>query len=450
MGLLSIFSSCHKEVVEKPAPAPIPVIDNGLSAEYKLKDTTLQFTRDIYLWYEQIPATFDPQAHGDPENILTAIRAFSAEPGHTTPVDRWSFAMKKTEWDNLSRGAVQQSAPGENDLGMNVFFRAEGDLRVRHVEQESPAGKAGVRRGWRITKINGSTNITTSNATFIMNAVYESAGGTAFTFRKPDGSGIDITLNAASYTDHPVVLDSVYSVENKKAGCLVINSFLGDTAQIYNDLDRVFSRFSREGVNEVIMDLRYNGGGYVTVQEKLANYLINAAYNGQVMMSEKFNDKHSNYNNTTRFAKRGSVNVNRIFFIVSDNTASASELLINNLKPYMDVRLVGPSKTHGKPVGYFPLPVGEWYVFPVSFRTVNKNGEGNYFTGLSLTNPARDGIDKDWGDRNETALAYILNGFSNSAFRSNTGVNFDPAIEAVNKRLSQKEFKGAIDTRRLF
>ena len=247
------------------------------------------------------------------------------------------------------------------------------------------------------------------------------------------------------------MLDSIYTAGTKKAGYLVFNSFLGDTTQIYNDFNRVFNRFAQEGVNEVIIDLRYNGGGYVTVQEKLANYLINAAYTGQVMMTEKFNDKNTRYNNTTRFKKLGSLNLSRIFFIVSSSTASASELLINNLKPYMDVRLVGPSKTHGKPVGYFPIAVGEWYVFPVSFRTVNKNGEGNYFSGFTRTNSAADGIDKDWGDRNETSLATILNGFSSGAFRTSGSNNFvaDPVIEAANNKLLNKEFQGTIDTRGL-
>lgn len=446
---LGILSSCKKDLVDQPASNLPPVTDSGPSEEYKMKDSVLQLTRDLYLWYNEIPTTFDPQTFATPEETMTAIRRYSIEPGFTTPVDRWSFAMKKTEWDNSSTGLVQQTTEGGADLGINVFFRAEGDLRVSHIERESAAGRAGLRRGWRITRINGSTNITTDNAELIIDAVYESTSST-FTFQKPDGTSIDVTLNANAYTEQPVVLDSVYTAGSRKAGYLVFNSFLGDTTRIYNDLNRVFSRFSREGVNEVIIDLRYNGGGYVTVQERLTNYLINSAYSGQVMMTERFNDKNSRFNSTTRFRKLGSVNVSRLYFIVSSSTASASELLINNLKPYVDVKLVGPSATHGKPVGFFPIPVGEWYIFPVSFRTVNRDGEGNYFNGLPLTTRVSDGIDKDWGDSNENALASILNGFSNNALRpSISEVIADPAIEAINSKLSQREFKGTIDTRGL-
>ena len=114
-----------------------------------------------------------------------------------------------------------------------------------------------------------------------------------------------------------------------------------------------------------LLILRYNGGGYVSVQQKLANYLVSIAANGNVMMNQEYNDKYTQYNETTEFGKIGSLNLSRIFFIVSDNTASASELLINNMKPWMDVKFVGPEASYGKPVGYFPIPVGDWYIFPV-------------------------------------------------------------------------------------
>jgi hypothetical protein len=167
------------------------------------------------------------------------------------------------------------------------------------------------------------------------------------------------------------------------------------------------------------------------------------------MMSEQFNNKNAKYNSTTRFRKLGALNVSRVFFIVSNSTASASELLINNIRPYMDVKLVGPSNTHGKPVGFFPVPVGEWYIFPVSFRTVNKNGEGNYFNGLAVNQPAGDGIDKDWGDRSETALAAVLNGISNGTLRTDGSneVIPQPAIDDNNTTFSQRKFKGTEDTR---
>ena len=150
------------------------------------------------------------------------------------------------------------------------------------------------------------------------------------------------------------------------------------------------------------------------------------------------------------------MNLDRIFFIVSSSTASASELLINNLKPYMsNVILVGPSNTYGKPVGYFPIPVSDWYIFPVSFRTTNKNGEGSYFGGIPLSNKVADGLDKDWGDLEESCLAsavhYITTGSFTSriAKRGETGYEERPEVTSSNLILDRPAFKGTIDTRRM-
>jgi C-terminal processing protease CtpA/Prc len=432
MGLLA----CKKELQEEAVTStPAVIID-------KIKDSSLLYARDIYLWYSQIPSTFNAQSYADPNKIMEAIRAYSTEPGFSTPVDRWSFAYKQKDWDNVSSGVTQ-------DFGLSVFFRAADDLRVKLVEKASPAGNAAIHRGWRITKINGNANINTSNIDFIVKGVFESSTS-SFTFQKPDGSTTDITLSGATYQEHPVMLDSVYTVGANKVGYLVFNSFLGDTTEIYNEFNRVFNKFTQQNVQDVVVDLRYNGGGYVSVQEKLANYLINATANGNVMMNQEYNNKYSRYNSTTRYKKLGSLNASRLFFIVSSSTASASELLINNLQPYMNVKLVGPSNTYGKPVGFFPIPVGDWYVFPVSSRTTNKNGEGNYFSGITVNNTVADGLDKDWGDINESSFASTLKFISTGAFRGeamqeNYRENAD--VRKGNSIINEPAFKGAILTR---
>jgi C-terminal processing protease CtpA/Prc len=233
------------------------------------------------------------------------------------------FCRGPAEWNNISSGISA-------DFGLNVFFRQDGDLRVRAVEKASPAGIAGIRRGWRITKINGSENMATSNASSIVQQVYQSSS-TAFTFQKPDGSTVNLTLQAAQYKETPVVMDSVYAVNGKKIGYFVFDSS-GRYRSNRNQFSSLFSRFSSEGVQELVVDLRYNGGGYVSIAEKLADYLAPSSPNGDVMMTQKFNAKYTSYNSTERFRKKGSLNLNRIFFIVSGSTASASELLINSLK----------------------------------------------------------------------------------------------------------------------
>jgi carboxyl-terminal processing protease len=446
---MMVVSACKKEDNSQGNPPPTPPTDTQPSAADRLKDTVLLYSKDIYLWYAQIPSTFKPRTYADPDKIMNAIRAYSHEPGFTDPVDRWSFAMSQTDWNNLSSGVAQ-------DFGFSVFFLQEGDLRVKLVEKNSPAGIAGIHRGWQVTKINGSTDITTGNASFIVQNVFYS-NATSFTFKKPDGSTVDISLNSATYQEDPIYLDTVYQAGDKKVGYLVFNSFLGDTSAVYNSFNRIFNRFSTEGVNDVVVDLRYNGGGYVSVEEKLADWLGNTASNGQIKMKQEFNDKYASENSQTKFNKLGNLNLSRIFFIVSNSTASASELLINNLKPYMTVTLVGPNPTYGKPVGYFPIPVGDWYIFPISFRTRNAADEGSYFKGLALDHQVDDGLSKDWGDKDEAPLASILKFVGTGSFayapeipgvmRGATYSN--SAVVEGNKKLDKPAFKGAIDLKKV-
>jgi carboxyl-terminal processing protease len=441
------FTACQKEqenpnqTQPTPTPPTTPTTPAVTEAD-KIKDTALLVSRDIYLWYDQIPNTFQPRTYAGPNEVMTAIRQYSIEPGFPKAVDRWSFAVKQTEWDNVSSGIA-------GDFGLNVFFIQDGDLRVRNVEPLSPAGRAGVRRGWRIKALNGSDNIQTSNSTAIVNAVYRS-NNTQFKFEKPDGTTTDINLAVTEYQEQPVALDTVYNTGGKKIGYMVFNSFLGDTTQIMNRFQQSFSRFATQGVNDLVVDLRYNGGGYVSLQDRLAGYILPQSANGDVLMTQKYNDKYSRFNRETKVRKMGSLNLPRVFLIVSDNSASASELLINNLKPYMDVKLVGPSNTYGKPVGYFAIPVGDWYVFPVSSRSTNKLGQGNYFDGFAVDRKVSDGIDKDWGDLNESCLASVVRYITTGNYgpriapKGKLPAEEDPRIIQANQALFGPSFKGMI------
>ncbi|MEO6407025.1 MAG: S41 family peptidase [Ferruginibacter sp.] len=433
MGIL-FLSACKKnslDLVATPPPASGSSGTVSVSPEL-LKDSSLMYANDVYLWNTQIPSTFNARSYADPAAIMTALQPFSIEPGFSNPVDKWSFAMKKTEWDQVSGGmsTLAGSSNTAGDFGLTVFFKAEGDLRVRLVEPNSPAGQAGIHRGWRITQINGSSNISTSNSSNIVNSVYYSTS-TSFVFTTPDGSSVSKTLAAAHYSEKPVYLDTVYNLGAQHVGYLVYNSFLGNTGQMNSELQRVFTKFASQQVTDVVVDLRYNGGGYVSFAEQMANYLAPVSANGGLMMKQVYNNENSSNNTTSYFRKAGSLNLPDIYFIVTNSTASASELLINTLRPYMDVKLIGPTATHGKPVGFFPIPVGDWYVFPVSFRTTNKNGEGNYFNGLPVNAVIADGLDKDWGDTNESCLASAIRNITGGTYGRITAENPAPSAATV-------------------
>lgn len=415
--------------------------NNNKTTDQLVKDTTLSYARDIYIWYKTIPANMNAQSYSDPNKIMEAIRPYSIEPGFANPVDRWSFAMLQSEWNQVSSGVAA-------DFGMRVFFKTATDLRVASVDKNGPAGIANVKRGWKITSINGVAISDTSQSTFIVNTVYYSST-TKFGFTLPDNSTKEVTLNSLVFTGNPFMLDTVYTYGSNKIGYFVLNSFLGDTTAVKTGFNNIFTKFTSAGVNDVVIDLRYNGGGYVMLAQYMLDHLVPPSGNGQTMLTYAYNDKYTNFNSTLKYSKKGNLNLSRVFFIVSKQSASASELAINSIKPFLDVKIIGPSNTHGKPVGFYPIPVGNWYMFPVSFRTINKNGEANYFNGFAPDNIAADGLDKNWGDADESCLAkaikYITTGsWARMAPTDLSEVNEQVRIATANTQLDLPAFKGMV------
>ena len=126
--------------------------------------------------------------------------------------------MLQNEWNNLANGII-------SDFGLNAFFFTDNDLRVRLVEESSPAGRAGIKRGWKFIKVSGSTDINTNNVDFLVDKIYNSSS-TVFTFEKPDSSTVEITLESETYQENPVILDSIYTEGARKAGTLYLIHFL--------------------------------------------------------------------------------------------------------------------------------------------------------------------------------------------------------------------------------
>ncbi len=440
--LLGLFiTSCKKDKgTDDTTPPPPP----PASAADKVKDTSLMIAREAYLWYKQIPANFNPRQFADPDGVMTAIRPYSKEPGFTNPVDRWSFGILQSEWDDISSGI-------SGDFGIGIFFRTENDLRVTYVEPASSAGKAGVQRAWRIMKINGR-NITVADQPtidFVVNAIYYSTSAD-INFQKPDGSTVDLTIAATSYQEQPLVLDTVYNTGGKKIGYMVLNSFLGDQTTMKNRFQQTFSEFAAAGITDLVVDVRYNGGGYVALQEELANYIVPNASNGNVMYRQVYNDILQEFNRTVNFSKKGTVNVPKMVMLISRNTASASEALINLMKPHMEVKTVGPNTTNGKPVGYFPIPVGNWYVFPVSSRLVNSANEGSYFNGFTPDKIVADGLDKPWGDLQESMLAAAVNYIVTGTLRAAGGESMNMEDLRNYEKLPMNKRKVLVDDSRTY
>jgi hypothetical protein len=224
-------------------------------------------------------------------------------------------------------------------------------------------------------------------------------------------------------------------------GYLVFNEFSATTS--IAELQTAMSYFEGQGVNEMVVDLRYNRGGYVSTQDYLANSLApqSVGVDKTVMYTYKFNKNYSSLDETYKFQKSGTLDLKRIIFIVSPSSASASELIINNLNPVMNVKLIGDTRTYGKPVGFFPIPVFEYNIFPVSFKTLNSLGKADFYEGFPVDKNVADDLLHDFGDPNEANLKEALYYLSNGSFSASAPAKISSLRQSDIQKVSEANYQ---------
>lgn len=376
-----------------------------------LRDSVYSYSKEFYLWTDNLPSqeVFNPLSYASANDVMQKLRTYSPFV-NAKYQDRWSFVIEKSIWDNVVSG-------NNSDTGAEYGFASETDLRVKLVYSQSSAGIQGVKRGWKALKING-IDATRANIT-ALNAELKKESQ-SIVFQKSDGTEQTLTLRGGNYKSDYVMSPKVFNVNGNNVGYFMFDSFLGEaignqTAQTtLNELDKVFADFRAKNVTELVLDLRYNGGGYGLVSSYLGNLIAPSSAVGSVFASSVHNTKNSKYNRTDTFKSLANgLKLSRVTIITTSGTASASEELINGLKPVMNVKLIG-STTHGKPVGYYGFPVMGNYVFPVALKNVNSAGFFDFFEGLPVDKIQTDDVTRDIGDPEEaclkTALAYIKTG----------------------------------------
>ena len=256
------------------------------------------------------------------------------------------------------------------------------------------------------------------------------------------------TSQAGSLFGDVIMSHTIIESGDKKIAYVALNGF-PSLISIKSKLDNIFEEISVEKPKYFILDLRYNRGGYVETAEYLVNLMVPNTLNGKVMYSEQFNPtlqqgkasilKYQPYldengkavifngrkatmadvdytekSNTYRFDKKGKLEtIEDIYVITSNETASASELLISCLKPYFDVKLVG-GRTYGKPIGFFGINIDQYAVYLSSFLIKNADGWYDYFNGIEADLPVAVAENAPLGDPNELCLKTAI-----SAINSN-------------------------------
>jgi carboxyl-terminal processing protease len=361
----------------------------------------LAVMQEYYLWNDRIVEA-DPANYATPTAYLNAL---------TVPEDIFSYLTTQAEEDAYF---------GEGQYGGIGFQSREtsGEVRLQDVYEGSPADAGGLRRGDIILSVEGRpiAEILAGEG-FTASLGPPEAGVTVeLGWRNVDGEEFTAVFTKAVVTIPPVSSAKVLDTAAGPVGYLNFRAFVepADPA-----LNQAFADFRAAGVSELVVDLRYNSGGLLSIAEVLANLIGGQVTQGQVLYALEYNANNAVRNETRLFRDvANALDMQRVVIITTRSTASASEIVINGLKPFLDVVLVG-STTFGKPVGQLGFRFCDRVLRPVSFRTVNAVGNTDFFDGFAPDCQAADDLDGAFGDPSEASLAesiyYLENGACSTA-----------------------------------
>jgi len=447
------FGSCEKTKAPEPEPDPIvPSNQWDISAEAYLKDSTLYFTKLFSLWQNDIvPANINDlldsvkvrnitKKYDKAENVLDYLIGLTPKDAAGAPLDRFSFLDRKGTVSEEIQNARSTS------YGMYVFFLQtlesapnNADLYIRMIDLNSSAYVAGLRRGDRILSIDGNTKLDyntqrAQNFKGINDAL--NSESMKVKWRTPSGQEFEKTINSVQYSINPVLSSWIKDIDNKKVGYFAFSSFLSivndknEPTALQTNFEKLFASFESQGVKHLIVDLRYNGGGSTLTAEYLANKIVPSTATGKRMYYYKLNsflEQDKEFMNgfaPVDFSKKGNLALSKVYFLVTSSSASASELLINSLKPYMDVQVVGSENTHGKPVGFWGYPIGKKAaaaeLYATSFQMFNAADFGDYYDGLAPNKITKENYFKDFGDVEEGFIAEAISHIKTGTYSTGT------------------------------
>lgn len=357
----------------------------------------------LYYWNTQMPTKKDVTL--SPDKYFKSI-LYTAE-------DRFSYIAKDfAQLSDLLSGVQMEAG-----YDFTLFLKEEGSKDVigviNYIKPNSPASSTNLKRGDIFFTVNGK-QLTTDNYQDVMNETY--APHTLGIYK--DGVIQNISLSVTKYEENPVFLDSIYNIGGKKIAYLIFNFFStdnGDYSYSYvKALNDIFGKYKQANVNDLILDLRYNGGGQVDVAVALASMISNRTssdlfctdeYNSivdkelQTEMGDSYNKtyfndnievKNENGDIVDRSIPINKLGLNHLYVLVTGSTASASELLINGLKPYMNVTLIGET-TYGKNVAMWFIyetdpqkqKDNRWGMLPIVCKTFNSANQSDYSKGFT-------------------------------------------------------------------
>jgi membrane-associated protease RseP (regulator of RpoE activity) len=352
------------------------------------------FSDNTYLWYDEIPDQ-NPALFNNPLAYFNELRTSGSSPSGA-PKDKFHFTYTTDEWFDLSRGGVSAG------YGIDwAFVRADPpprEIRIAYTEPNSPAATAGLVRGDRVLAINGfDINSTTQAGVDVLNAALNPNLGETYTFTFSSGT-VDLTAEEVTLA----MVQNVDVIDVPGGGRVGYLTFNYHRAPAEEELFDAIEFLDGQGINDLVLDIRYNGGGFLDIAAQLAYMIAGPVPTaGQTFEEIQFNDKHpitdpitGNPNVPTPFHDETlgfslapgqalpTLGLPRVFVLTSGGTCSASEAVMNGLRG-VDVEVIQiGTTTCGKPYGFYPQGNCGTHYFTIQFRGVNQKNFGDYTDGF--------------------------------------------------------------------
>lgn len=404
--LLSILSACAVENSEdngSGAGDSSRAIDikNATSCPVEIvNDWVYAAMQDYYLFYDQLPQV-DVSSYNKPEDLIKALRV--------QPYDTYSYVTDATTYNAFFN-------EGETfGFGWNFAAGANETLFFSLIEPGSPLAATDIKRGDQLLKINGfdlpSYRALSQPEKVAMLGVAGEIKTIELTVASNNETERVVSVSSATFAMKTVLDTKVIERNGVKVGYLHFYQFVNTSSE---ELETAFTELAAEGVSELVLDLRFNGGGRIAVANELASRIIGNNHTNDVFTTFAHNDKYQSRNSSLNFTSMTqSLSLNRLFVLQSENTCSASELVVNSLRPFMEVITVG-STSCGKPYATSPNTACGKVANALEIELLNADNAGGYFNGIAADCVVDEDVSQPLGEAAEpllaTALSYIDNG----------------------------------------